>query len=487
VFDYGVYGISNFVDLDENYPGELEDYSCGERTYDLDNGYNHAGTDIFTWPNSWLKMDKNEVEIVAAAPGVIIGKSDGNYDKNCSFTGTWNAVYVEHTDGTVTWYGHMKSGSLTEKQVGESVEAGEFLGIVGSSGQSTGPHLHFEVHNALGQVVDPFLGTCSSVSESMWNAQKPYFDSKVNAVRTHNAAPNFKFDSCNETEEPNFSDAFLVGDLGIFATYYQDQQMGQTSLYTIKDAAGNVFQSWTASSSESHYASSYWYWNWTIGESVETGVWEFSVTYEGETYYHDFTVSDPTTTPMTVTLYYPYDNELVEPGDLFFKWLPLADADTYEIQIAADASFEDVVLTGNSITDSELDLEMAEGTYYWRVRAVNEHGTGNWSSVRNYIYGAATSSESETGEVPAFTHLKQNYPNPFNPTTTISWDLQETSFVSLKVFDVMGREIRVLAERNFQAGNHSLIFDAYNLPSGMYFYELKTPAFVESRRMILIK
>ena len=86
------------------------------------------------------------VRIVAAAPGTIVSKTDGNFDRNCAIgSGQWNAVYVRHADNSVAWYGHMKSGSLTTKAVGETVVTGEYLGIVGSSGSSTGPHLHFEI------------------------------------------------------------------------------------------------------------------------------------------------------------------------------------------------------------------------------------------------------------------------------------------------------------------------------------------------------
>src|SRR5258708_6514321 len=104
--DYDYYGISNFVDHNPAYPNQVLDYNCGTRTYDTDGGYNHQGTDIFLWPFSWYKMDSSQVHIVAAAPGTIIYKSDGNFDRNCAFNnGNWNAVYIQHSDGSVAWYG----------------------------------------------------------------------------------------------------------------------------------------------------------------------------------------------------------------------------------------------------------------------------------------------------------------------------------------------------------------------------------------------
>ncbi len=82
----------------------------------------NRGTDFFTCPFPWYRMDYDQVYVVAAAPGVIVFKQDGNFDRNCGFTGDpWNAVYVQHADGSVAWYGHMKNGSLTPKAVGDNV------------------------------------------------------------------------------------------------------------------------------------------------------------------------------------------------------------------------------------------------------------------------------------------------------------------------------------------------------------------------------
>ncbi len=169
--DYGFHGISNFVDHDSGYPDQLLDYGCGYRTYDTNDGYNHTGTDFFSWPFGWKKMDDDKVRIVAAAEGIIVGKEDGYDDRSCQWGGndSWNAVYVIHSDGSVAWYGHMKNGSPTDKSIGESVQAGEYLGIMGSSGISTGPHLHFELHDAEGNVIDPYGGSCGP-SNSLWKS-----------------------------------------------------------------------------------------------------------------------------------------------------------------------------------------------------------------------------------------------------------------------------------------------------------------------------
>lgn len=81
----------------------------------------------------------------------------------------------------------------------------------------------------------------------------------------------------------------------------------------------------------------------------------------------------------------------------------------------------------------------------------------------------------------------KNYPNPFNPTTTISFTLQESSYVKLTVYDRLGREVKTLIDENRNAGTHTTEFNASGLPSGIYFYRIKTDSRTEVRKMILAK
>jgi hypothetical protein len=83
--------------------------------------------------------------------------------------------------------------------------------------------------------------------------------------------------------------------------------------------------------------------------------------------------------------------------------------------------------------------------------------------------------------------LSQNYPNPFNPTTVINYQLPAISQVTLKVYDVLGREVRILVSERESAGNHSAVFDAKNLPSGTYFYTITAGQYTQARKMMLIK
>ena len=83
--------------------------------------------------------------------------------------------------------------------------------------------------------------------------------------------------------------------------------------------------------------------------------------------------------------------------------------------------------------------------------------------------------------------LRQNYPNPFNPSTSFLFDLPEKQFVKLSVFDILGNVSEVIYEGELKAGSYKTGFDASHLASGVYFYRLQTPAFSETKKMILIK
>ena len=83
--------------------------------------------------------------------------------------------------------------------------------------------------------------------------------------------------------------------------------------------------------------------------------------------------------------------------------------------------------------------------------------------------------------------LNQNYPNPFNPSTTISFALPRADNMTLRVFDLLGREASVIKLGQLEAGPHSITFDGSNLASGIYFYTLASNHFTATRKMLLMK
>lgn len=111
----------------------------------------------------------------------------------------------------------------------------------------------------------------------------------------------------------------------------------------------------------------------------------------------------------------------------------------------------------------------------------------NMDSVTAKYEALVTSVETYADQLPKEFTLHQNYPNPFNPATTIRFEIPESSFVTLKVFNIVGQEVKTLINENLEAGVYQSNFDASRLTSGVYFYTLSSGDKVLTNKMILIK
>ena len=114
------------------------------------------------------------------------------------------------------------------------------------------------------------------------------------------------------------------------------------------------------------------------------------------------------------------------------------------------------------------------------------NGNGVWRRPLSEM-GIITSVQLIHNQIPSAFALEQNYPNPFNPTTTIQFALPKKSRVTLKLFDITGREVVTLIDSESPAGEFKVLLGAGNLPSGVYFYRLETRDFVSTRKLTLLK
>ena len=89
--------------------------------------------------------------------------------------------------------------------------------------------------------------------------------------------------------------------------------------------------------------------------------------------------------------------------------------------------------------------------------------------------------------IPTELTLEQNYPNPFNPSTSIQYTISDMQFVSLIVYDILGNEVATLVNSEKPSGVYEVEWNASNVPSGVYFYKLKTGSFVQTKKMLLLK
>lgn len=116
------------------------------------------------------------------------------------------------------------------------------------------------------------------------------------------------------------------------------------------------------------------------------------------------------------------------------------------------------------------------------------HSTG-YGTVQLTRTGIVTPNSVRTinASTPAFFSLNQNYPNPFNPSTIISFSVPIKSHVTLKVFDILGREVATLVSEEMSAGNHSQQWNAVNISSGVYFYRLQAGSYTETKKLVLLR
>jgi parallel beta-helix repeat protein len=153
-----------------------------------------------------------------------------------------------------------------------------------------------------------------------------------------------------------------------------------------------------------------------------------------------------------------------------------------DLKIDISNNWESLGFVNGNGTSTEIhnysfaDQTPVVGNSYYRLKQINFDGTNEYSNIIEFRFGAVSEFA-----------LDQNYPNPFNPSTKIKYAIKEKSNVELKVFDLLGCEIATLINEEKPVGNYEIDFNASRLSNGIYFYRLQAGAFVQTRKMILLK
>ena len=193
--------------------------------------------------------------------------------------------------------------------------------------------------------------------------------------------------------------------------------------------------------------------------------------------------------PGKTTLAEPKHATLNVVTDPVCKWFKNPDAVKYRFQLSYAQTMYDqnVLLDTTIVNDTTLQLKnlVLNKSHYWRIAAVNQYGTGQWSSVFGFKTQSSSAVSSETSAPKEF-YLEQNYPNPFNPSTIISYHLPYAAKVTLKIYDVLGKEVAVLVNEFKNQGNYQVEY-VTNLPSGVYYYTLRAGEYSSTKKMVVIK
>ncbi len=458
--DPGFYGISNFVDHDATTGAK--DFNCGSRTYDA-----HAGTDFFTVPFWWKKKNENAVEIVAAADGIIVAKAQTRPDTVCAMCPVgappecfyWNAVYLRHADGTVSMYGHMKQNSLTTKVVGDAVSKGEFLGIVGSSGNSSGPHMHFEVwqDTFFTKLLDPWGGACNpDGTASMWDAQEPYYNPKIIKVMTGSALP--QMNQCyNGAEEKTFakSDFALGQDVVYVTNFVRDNRVGGPNYrLAVFNPDGTTKYSWTLNVFNGFYPFAWFYYTFQPSEFTIPGKYKFRLIYATDTAIVEFNILNPA--PLDLISF----NARANRSNVALKWSTQNEKNTshFEVERSNDASHFQSIGTVSSTGDGTVgtneysfeDVNPLPGINYYRLRMVDKDGKFKYSTTEKVNFDGIL-------QVRIFPNPAENFIN-----------LQNVSgYKSVTISNMSGR---VLLRQPVHANECKI--DISILPRGVYVVQL---------------
>jgi murein DD-endopeptidase MepM/ murein hydrolase activator NlpD len=255
--------INNYLDLDASsnrldYMGNVNGLA---RTYE-----GHRGIDVDI--SSFREMDSGSAGVYAAAPGVVESVVDSNFDRNTSCTGSWNVVKVRAANGYAVFYGHIKKGSALVS-VGTNVVAGTKLGIAGSSGCSTQPHLHFEVQDCSNTAVE-------TMNLAMWNSP-PVYDPPSNVMDV--MLKKGSFSTANEIKDPAVNPSlYKPGDvlgIGLSASIRGGDAV---QLALIDPHGGSTQWSWTVPGVARY---GHWYPSWTQTLGSVPGIWSLQVKING--------------------------------------------------------------------------------------------------------------------------------------------------------------------------------------------------------------
>jgi len=172
-------------------------------------------------------------------------------------------------------------------------------------------------------------------------------------------------------------------------------------------------------------------------------------------------------------------------GTVVLNWNTATETNNsgFEVQRSSDRiNFSNIAFVPGFGTTTEprnysyTDNSVSNGTYYYRLKQVDFNGAFAYSDIVDVNVAA-----------PIDFTLAQNYPNPFNPSTIISYSVPQNSFVTLKVYDVLGNEVTTLVNETKSAGKYDVRFDASELSNGVYFYTVNADNFTSTKKMLLMK
>jgi hypothetical protein len=483
--------LTNYADHDPT--GGIRDYMNGAWAYDT-----HRGTDLALL--DFRVMDRG-IRIRAAAPGVVTYVVHGNRrDRNCASPDnpTLNYIEISHGGGTYTYYLHLRAHSAAVN-VGESVQTGQVLGLVGSSGYSTGPHLHLEAGEYLPGYYwrDPFTGPANPLP-SLWTTQAPWqgaehlriFDMGV----TTQAAAGGDLDNvdfCTVAYEKMEQPAVFGLDEPYIAVWFSPQGLtGDTFRIEISRPDGSLY-AWAEEPLPFDIRGGvyYWYWVWNGHVSpADTGTWTSRMKVSG------VTVREVPFSVGALTSFGPRIRPAVSRSFRIngsaqrctLRVTPLGGPVTYSLLDAPGF----VTLTDSVLTVPGVSSQPTRSCYF-QVVAVD--GAARRDTAWFHLVDPSKPRDALVDAEPALPRLALALtpagPNPFSGSTTLRFATPSAGRVTLAVLDLGGRRVRTLFDGERAAGGGSATWDGRDergnpAPAGVYFAWLDAGGQRLARRLV---
>ena len=169
-----------------------------------------------------------------------------------------------------------------------------------------------------------------------------------------------------------------------------------------------------------------------------------------------------------------------------------SSSQSYEVEISEDPAMTAAQVIDAAVNNVEVNLEDGK-TYYWRVRSkTDDNQYSNYTGKGAFEIDQSITDVETESELPTEFRVSQNYPNPFNPSTTIKFALPASEKVSVKIYDMLGREVATLLNTQLEAGNHQVVWNGQNnygsiVSTGVYFYRVVSGNNIVVKKMLLMK
>jgi hypothetical protein len=414
--------------------------------------------------------------------GAPSGISSGTYN-NVTFTsgGSFTAGTTVTVNGTLQLNDHaidLNGGSIT-MGASSTLQLG-----TNSQGRVFGGTFTHTVPAALSTKVFPFGTATDRRRITVQYTTAPTSGGTLNGTYTNSPAPNQDFS--------------LVSPVGVTAPFYWTLDAGgglSGGRYTFTIVADNVPGVNNAPQLrivKRPTGGGPWSIDGIFASSTLSGN-TVTITYNSMSGFSEFSIgSDPNDNPLPVELA-SFRGSVTSRG-VALSWVTASEKNNAGFMLVRNgsviASYQfSPELRGKGTTTAVtnyafLDANVETGqTYTYQLRSVDFDG-----SVHDYAQ-RVTVEVREPIQPPVFTYnLEQNYPNPFNPTTNIRYSIRDAGLVTLKVYDLLGREVATLVNQVQQPGNYQVTFDASRLTSsGMYIYRLQSGSFTRTMKMLLVK